>query len=124
MIIPHLDFMLMELPKAGKSADGIEVVIQNGNFHDMCSGLSFFCNSKPVRVTRTHDWPFLFWTQTSPRSFASSQTGSFGQEARQASIVSSYDRFTSGFGRESLPTRPLQRFQPRIAAKQSSLSRF
>jgi hypothetical protein len=39
MIVPDLDFMLMELPKAGQSADGIGVVVQNGNFHERRSGV-------------------------------------------------------------------------------------
>ena len=47
-----------------------------------------FSNSTPSGVTRTIERPFANDVSTSPRSFASSQTGSFGHEVRHASIVS------------------------------------
>jgi len=55
-------------------------------------GLNFRRSANPAGVTQTSERPFPFWTQTSPWSFASSHTGSLGQDVRQASIVSSYDR--------------------------------
>jgi hypothetical protein len=47
-----------------------------------------FSNSTPNGVTRTIERPFAKDVSTSPRSFASSQTGSLGHEVRHASIVS------------------------------------
>jgi hypothetical protein len=46
----------------------------------------------PEDVIRTTERPFTPSLATSPRSFASSQTGSRGHDVRQASITSSYPR--------------------------------
>src|SRR5215472_6206127 len=43
----------------------------------------------PTRVIRTTQRPLTSTTVTSPRSFASSQTGSLGQDVRQAEMTSS-----------------------------------
>jgi hypothetical protein len=89
MIIPYFDLVSVELAKARESSQGIEVVVQGGNFQDTRSGLNFLRSSTPAGVTRMEDRPFRLSAQTKPRSLASSQTVSLGQEVRQASIVSS-----------------------------------
>ncbi len=63
----------------------------------MCSstkalGLSTLRKARPAGVARTTERPFATAVSRRPRSVASSQTGSLGQDVRQASIVSRYVR--------------------------------
>ncbi len=52
-------------------------------------GRCCFRSAKPNDVIRTMEEPFSCSVVISPRSFASSQTGSLGHDVRQASITSS-----------------------------------
>src|SRR5215469_3681408 len=89
VIVPDLDFVAVELSKTGESAEGIEVVVEDRDLQATRSGRDFLRRSSPAGVRLTIERSSWRSIAMSPRSFASSHTGSRGQEVRHASIVSS-----------------------------------
>src|SRR6266542_4631780 len=87
-VVPDGDFVACELLKTGKGAQRVVIVVEDGDPH--CgNALRRSRKARPDGLRPTIRRPLISSRVTSPRSLASSQTGSIGQDVRHASITSS-----------------------------------
>jgi hypothetical protein len=87
-VVPDGDFVACKLLETGQGAQRIVIVVEDGDLH--CGRvLRRSRTARPDGLTPTIHRPLMSSRVTSPRSLASSQTGSFGQDVRHASITSS-----------------------------------
>jgi hypothetical protein len=87
-IVPHGDLVARKLLKTGKGAQRIVIIVEYGNPH-RGSIWRRSRRARPGGLTPTIQRPSRSSRVTSPRSLASSHTGSFGQDVRHASMTSS-----------------------------------